>query len=229
MGVTGLHLMSSFARAFNIIKKYEGYSEAAYPDPSTGGAPYTFGYGSQYYPDGTAVKKGQRCSKQKALEYLQHDVKIISADLVRLNLGLDEAMLEALISFIHSVGWDSFLYSNLIDLIEGENWPGATVEISRWIFDDYDRTIGGLIDRRREESLLFLNGIKNTVLISSDILLKAFRHYTASSRQINAIRQLEQQLNPYVLAAFANDFILDEYHIDYLESDRLPMTVDNWT
>jgi len=138
-----------------------------------------------------------------------------------LNLGIDGSMREALISFIHSVGWDSFLYSNLIDLIEGENWPGATAEISRWIFDDYDRTIGGLIDRRREESLLFLSEIKNTVLVSSDILLKAFRNYTASPRQLNAIRQLEEQLNPYVLAAFANKFILDEYHIDYLESDRL--------
>jgi hypothetical protein len=60
-------------------------------------------------------------------------------------------------------------------------------------------------------------------LVSGDLLLKAFRNYTASSRQINAIRQLEEQLNPYVLAAFANDFILDEYHIDYLESDKLLM------
>ena len=213
--------MSSFARAIDIIKKYEGYSEHAYPDSSTGGAPYTFGYGSQYYPDGTAVKKGQCCSRQKALEYLQHDIGIIEADIERLNLGIDASMQEALISFIHSVGWEPFLYSNLIDLIEGENWPGATAEISRWIFDDYDRTIGGLIDRRREESLLFLNEIKNTVLVSGDLLLKAFRNYTASPRQINAIRQLEEQLNPYVLAAFANDFILDEYHIDYLESDRL--------
>jgi hypothetical protein len=29
--------MSCFARAINIIKKYEGYSERAYPDPLTGG------------------------------------------------------------------------------------------------------------------------------------------------------------------------------------------------
>ena len=122
--------MSSFARAIDIIKKYEGYSECAYPDSSTGGAPYTFGYGSQYYPDGTAVKKGQCCSRQKALEYLQHDVGIIEEDVARLNLGIDVSMQEALISFIHSVGWDSFLYSNLIDLIEGENWPGATGNIS---------------------------------------------------------------------------------------------------
>jgi GH24 family phage-related lysozyme (muramidase) len=221
--------MSCFARALNIIKKYEGYSETAYPDSSTGGAPYTFGYGSQYYPDGSTVKKGQRCTKQKAIEYLVHDVEIIDADLKRLNLGIDGSMQEALISFIHSVGWDAFLYSNLIDQIECENWPGATTELSRWIFDDYDRAIGGLIDRRREESLLFLEEIKDATLISGDILLKAFRNYTASPRHINAIRLLEEQLNPYVLAGFANAFILDEYHVDYLEGDRLTAVIDNWT
>ena len=213
--------MTCFVRALNIIKKYEGYSERAYPDPSTGGAPYTFGYGSQYYPDGTAVKKGQCCSQQKALEYLEHDMEIIEGDIKRLNLGLDTSMQEALISFVHSVGWDSFLYSNLIDQIECENWSGATAEISRWIFDNYYRAVGGLIDRRREESLLFLEEIKDEALLSGDILLKAFRDYAASPRHIKAIRRLEEQLNPYVLASFANDFILDEYHIDYLESDKL--------
>ena len=221
--------MSCFARAFNIIKKYEGYSERAYPDPCTGGAPYTFGYGSQYYPDGTAVKKGQCCSKQKAVEYLQHDMEVIEGDIKRLNLGIDASMQEALISFVHSVGWDAFLYSNLIDLIECENWPGATTEISRWIFDDYYRAIGGLIDRRREESLLFLEEIKDAALISGDILLKAFRDYASSPRQIRAVRRLEEQLNPYVLAGFANDFILDEYHVDYLEGDKLTSVIDNWT
>jgi lysozyme len=221
--------MSCFARALNIVKKYEGFSERAYPDTSTGGAPYTFGYGSQYYPDGAAVKKGQCCSQQKALEYLFHDMEIIEGDIKRLNLGIDASMQEALISFVHSVGWDAFLYSNLIDQIECENWPGATAEISRWIFDDQHRAIGGLIDRRREECLLFLEEIKNFPPMSGDILLKAFRSYVASPRHINAIRRLEDQLNPYVLASFANDFILDEYHVDHLEDDRLIAVVDNWT
>ena len=89
--------MSCFARALNIVKKYEGFSERAYPDTSTGGAPYTFGYGSQYYPDGAAVKKGQCCSQQKALEYLFHDMEIIEGDIKRLNLGIDASMQEALI------------------------------------------------------------------------------------------------------------------------------------
>lgn len=221
--------MSCFVRAINIIKKYEGYSERAYPDPATGEAPYTFGYGSQYYPDGSAVKKGHCCTRQKAIEYLLHELEIIEEDLKRLNLGLDASMQESLISFIHSVGWDAFLYSHLIDHIECENWAGATAEISRWIFDDYHRVIGGLIDRRREETALFLEEITDVSHLSGNILLKAFRDYKASPRQINAIQQLEDQLNPYLLASFANAFILDQYHIDYMEDDMLSTVPDNWT
>lgn len=221
--------MSCYARALDIIKKYEGYSERAYVDPTTGSEPYTFGYGSQFYPDGTAVKKGQCCTKQKALEYLIHDVEIIEEDLKRLNLGLDSSMQEALISFIHSVGWDAFLYSHIIDYIEGENWPGVSAEISRWIFDQDHRVIGGLIDRRRDEALLFLEEIKNETWTAGDILLRAFRNYTASARQVNAIRSLEEQVNPYVLATFANGFIIDEYNLDYQSDDRLSSVFDNWT
>jgi len=213
--------MSCFARAINIIKKYEGYSERAYPDPTTGGAPYTFGYGSQYYPDGTAVKQGQCCTQQKALEYLLHDIEIIECDLKRLNLGLDRGMEEALISFIHSVGWESFLYSSLIDNIECENWPEVAALISTWIFDEYHNVIGGLIERRREETHLFLEELKTTFEVSNDILLRAFRNYTATRRQINAIRQLEKQINPYVLAVFANFFLVDEYDVEYQEEIEL--------
>ena len=113
--------MSDFSHAVNLIRKYEGFSEKAYPDPDSGGEPYTIGYGTQFYPDGTPVKQGQCCSKQKALEYLFHEVQIIDIQLSKLNLGLDDHMRQALISFIHSVGWESFLYSSIVDLIEIDN------------------------------------------------------------------------------------------------------------
>jgi hypothetical protein len=45
---------------------------------------------------------------------------------------------------------------------------------------------------------------------SSEVLLTAFRSYLASPRQIKAIQKLEENINPYVLAEFANDFDLSE-------------------
>lgn len=220
--------MSSSVRALDIIKKYEGYSERAYPDPATGEAPYTLGYGTQFYPDGSAVKRGQCCTKKKALEYLLHDIEIIEDDLKKLNLGLDSSMEEALGSFIHSVGWEAFLYSRIIDFIEDENWPGVVKEISNWIFDEHHQVIGGLIDRRREECNLFLEQIKEESYAKGDVLLEAFRSYVASPGQIKAIQTLEEQINPYVLANFANSFILDNYGLDN-EDERFATLLDNWT
>jgi hypothetical protein len=40
--------------------------------------------------------------------------------------------------------------------------------------------------------------------------MKAFRNYTAAPHQVRAIRQLEENVNPYVLAEFANAFKVDE-------------------
>lgn len=219
--------MVDLARAIAIIKKYEGYSEKAYPDPDTGAAPYTFGYGTQYYPDGIPVKQGHCCTERKAAEYLFHEVEIIQDELSKLNLGLDPSMENSLVSFVHSIGWESFLYSTIIDAIEAEDWGLAAEEITHWIFSSHHRVIGGLIDRRREESQLFLAEVRGIPTTAGDILMDAFRNYAATPQQINAIQMLEDNSNPYVLAEFTNLF--NSTHLDlelsYRENDS---TFTSW-
>jgi len=210
--------------ALHIIKKYEGYSEKAYPDPFTGGSPYTLGYGSQFYPDGSPVKQGQCCTKRKALEYLNHEVEVIDIQLLKLNLGLDYSMRNALISFVHSIGWEPFLYSPLIDLIEAENWGGAAEQMTRWIFDSNYKVIGGLVERRREESTLFLSEIEKKMVGKNSILLDAFRAYSGKPHEIQAICFLENNMNPYMLAEFANCFRFEgelDLNIEYPEEDSI--------
>ena len=202
--------MADFAHAINLIRKYEGFNEKAYADPATGAEPYTIGFGTQYYPDGSPVKKGQLCSKEKALEYLFHEVSIIDTELQKLNLGLDNSMRQALISFVHSIGWEPFLYSEIVDAIEREDFKTASDAMSRWIFDEYHHVVGGLIDRRREEVNLFLQEVDANPWSSTEILLTAFRNYTAAHHQVRAIRKLEESLNPYILSEFANNFCIDQ-------------------
>lgn len=194
--------MYLYQDALSIIKTFEGFNEKAYPDPSTGGSPYTLGYGTQFYPDGSQVKQGHCCTKEKALEYLLNEINIIANEIDKLNLGIDLHMKQGLISFIHSVGWDSFLYSSIIDHCEAENYVLAAQEFNKWIFNKDHEVIGGLLDRRKQEAALFLN----TENFSGNLLLKAFRNYTASAEQVAAIRQLETEINPYVLSEFANKF-----------------------
>jgi GH24 family phage-related lysozyme (muramidase) len=198
--------MFYFVNAIDIIRKYEGFNESAYPDQLTGGMPYTIGYGTQFYPDGSPVKFGQCCTREKALEYLQHEINCIEDDLNDLHIYIDNSMRQALISFIHSVGWKPFLYSSIIEQIEQENWVAVTEEIKCWIFDQDHVVIGNLLERRREESRLFLSHIDTGLGKAGEILLACFRNYSAAPHEIQAIKKLEEGINPYLLAEFANTF-----------------------
>ena len=219
--------MSDFSLAINLIRKYEGFSEKAYADLATGSKPYTIGYGTQYYPDGAPVKSGQRCTEEKALEYLFHEVQIINKELLKEDLHLDNYMKQALVSFIHSVGWDSFLYSQIMDCIENENFSGVCEEISRWIFDENYQIIGGLLDRRKEEVKLFLTEIHTNDWKTSEILLNSFRTFDSSPGQIRAIRKLEENINPYILSEFANNFKVDLSALEsYSENDYLSISLE---
>jgi GH24 family phage-related lysozyme (muramidase) len=202
--------MSDLSAALNLIRKYEGFNEQAFADPHTGKDPYTIGYGTQFYPDGSPVKRGQRCSPQKALELLFHETNIIDTQLLKQNLGLDDNMRQALISFIHSIGWEPFLYSAIIDCIEHEDYCGATREMGRWIFNADHQVVGNLLDRRREEINLFLQGVDANPWASTEVLLTAFRNYTAAPHQVKAVRRLEELMSPYILAEFGNNFRIDE-------------------
>ena len=210
--------MSDFSRAINLICRYEGFTESAYPDVTTGGEPYTIGYGTQFYPDGAPVKNGQYCTKQKAWEYLYHELQVIDEELTGLNLGLDDAMRQALISFIHSVGWESFLYSSVIDHIDNEDWDLATKEIMRWVFDQDKQLVGTLLDRRKEEIDLFISELEEPVDTTPGILLSAFCAYTGTPGQRRAIETLENNINPYELSEFVNNFKQDlekkEYYFE---------------
>lgn len=200
--------MSDLREAVALIRKYEGFSEKAFPSDEDG--TYTIGYGTQFYPDGSPVKKGQWCTKEKALEYLFCEAKAIRGLLSDLDIQLTGCTEQALISFIHSIGWKPFLYSTVVDCINHDDWAGVAEEITHWIFDENHRVIGGLIDRRREEVELLLREVEDTPWCSTEVLMKAFRNYTAAPHQVRAIRQLEDNINPYVLAEFANAFAINE-------------------
>ena len=130
-------------------------------------------------------------------------------------------MEQALISFTHSGGWTAFLYSNIIDAIERDELGEAAEEIKSWIFDENHEVIGGLLDRRREEVALFLREVDGNPWVSTEVLMTAFRNYSAAPHQVRAIRNLEENINPYVLAEFANEFRIADSPWIELSSEEL--------
>ena len=202
--------MDNYKQAIELICRHEGFNELAYADPQTGAEPYTIGFGTQFYPDGSAVKQNQCCTRHKALEYLVDELNVLNTELQKLNLGLDDCMHQALLSFCHSVGWESFLYSAIIDCLEVDDYAGVTEEIARWVFDAEHHVIGGLLERRREEINLFLANVEASPWVATEVLLRAFNSYGAQPHETQAIQALEATINPYALAEFANAFKLAE-------------------
>lgn len=93
--------------ALLLIKEFEGCKLDAYPDPGTGGEPWTIGWGSTAYYDGSAIKKGDRIEQNLADAMLSGQVQ---ADWSRLNATipswpkLAEQQQAALLSFAYNVG-----------------------------------------------------------------------------------------------------------------------------
>ena len=69
--------------ALQIIKKFEGVRLSAYPDPGTGGDPWTIGYGNTRYTDGRPVRQGDKINMIEADMMLRHEVDRIAAVLAR--------------------------------------------------------------------------------------------------------------------------------------------------
>ena len=63
--------MSALAHAVALIKRWEGCRLEAYPDPASGGEPWTIGWGAT----GPGIKKGVRWTQAQADDRLALDVE----------------------------------------------------------------------------------------------------------------------------------------------------------
>lgn len=58
-------VQTDLADALQLIKEFEGCHLSAYPDPLSGGEPWTIGYGTTRFPDGSAVSAATRSTSSK--------------------------------------------------------------------------------------------------------------------------------------------------------------------
>ena len=67
--------------ALKLIQQFEGCHLNAYPDPLSGGEPWTIGWGTTRYSDGRKVKKGDKLNRVEADMLLRQEVDRIAAKL----------------------------------------------------------------------------------------------------------------------------------------------------
>jgi GH24 family phage-related lysozyme (muramidase) len=93
--------------ALPLVKEFEGCRLEAYPDPETGGEPWTIGWGSTTYGDGSPVKQGDRISQELAdallAGRLERDWRSLR-DCIPVYKALTTNQQAALLSFTYNCG-----------------------------------------------------------------------------------------------------------------------------
>lgn len=140
-----------------LIKEFEGFSAKAYPDPKTGGRPYTIGYGTTTYPSGKPVSPGESCTREQAEQYLRNDLKKFeSAVSDTVHAPLTQGQFDALVSFVYNLGPSRLGSSTLLKKLEALDYAGAANEFLKWVSPG-SNVEAGLRRRRTAERQLFLS------------------------------------------------------------------------
>lgn len=149
--------MQTSDNGLNLIKKSEGFRGNAYPDPATGGKPYTVGHGTTVYPSGMPVKLGDKVTQEQADAYLRNDVKKFEAAVSNaVKVKLTQGQFDALVSFTYNVGPANMASSTLIKKLNAGDVNGAADEFPRWN-KAAGKVMAGLTARRAAERALFLS------------------------------------------------------------------------
>ena len=141
----GLHLTESF----------EGLSLVSYPDPATGGEPWTIAYGHT----GPDVHLGMTITQEQAEDLLMQDVQKATADVnAKVTTDLTQEEFDALVDFVFNVGAGNFNASTLLKKVNAGDIHGAAAEFERWDMAA-GKHMAGLLRRRHAEAEEFLSGM----------------------------------------------------------------------
>ena len=138
-----------------LIMQAEGFRENAYPDPGTGGEPWTIGYGHTL-----GVRPGDSCTQAEAAQWLREDVvKAENAVMSNVDVALQQCQFDALVSFVFNVGPKAFMDSTLLRKLNAGDLDGAAAEFPKWCHAG-TRILPGLVKRRAAEQAMFMEGVQ---------------------------------------------------------------------
>ena len=135
-----------------LVKASEGCRLVSYPDPGSGGKPWTIGWGST----GPDIIKGLKWTQAQADDRLRKDLeKAIANTLYYSPSLLDESPNKqaAIADFVYNCGIGNYRISTLKKEVDKDNYKGARVQIVKWIRAS-GKIMKGLIIRRNKESEL---------------------------------------------------------------------------
>lgn len=144
--------MTPSKTAVDSIKRFEGCRLAAYPDPGSGGDPWTIGYGAT----GAGIKRGVVWSQQQANERLAADVARFGEQVAALLDGAQtsQCQFDAMTSLSYNVGIRNLGSSTLLRMHRSRDFEGAAGQFARWN-KAAGKPMAGLTTRRAAEAAIY--------------------------------------------------------------------------
>lgn len=146
----------------SLIREFEGFAEKlpdgrvqAYPDPGTGGAPWTIGWGSTTDEQGKAITPGTVWTQERADKRFAAHVAEFAEEVAKLvDAKTMQNQFDAITSLAYNIGTRALRTSTLLKLHNAGNHAGAAAEFGKWVKAG-GRTLPGLVRRRAAEAALY--------------------------------------------------------------------------
>ncbi|EOJ6089126.1 lysozyme [Klebsiella michiganensis] len=140
-----------------LIKRFEGCRLTAYPDPGTGGAPWTIGYGWTGKVDGKTIRPGMKIDDAIAERLLRTGVVSFDQAVSKmLKVSVTQNQYDALVSLAYNIGTRALSSSTLMKKLNAGDVKGAADEFLRWNKSG-GKAMSGLTNRRKAEREVFLS------------------------------------------------------------------------
>jgi len=146
--------MNLSEKGVELIKGFEGFVAKPYLCPAK---VWTIGYGTTRYPNGEKVKPTDiSIDKEKATEYLKHDVKTFENGVDSyLRDDITQNQFDSVVSFAYNLGLNALKNSTLLKVINhNPNDLRIKKEFLKWV-NAGGKVSGGLITRRQKEVNLY--------------------------------------------------------------------------
>jgi GH24 family phage-related lysozyme (muramidase) len=140
-----------------LIKRFEGCARLrsdgrfeAYPDPGTGGDPWTIGWGAT----GRGIVPGTIWTQAECDARLERDLVRFARDVTRAlgDAPTSQAQFDALVSFHYNTG--AIAKATLTKLHKGGEFGAAAAEFGKWV-NAGGKRLKGLVRRREAEAALY--------------------------------------------------------------------------
>ena len=143
----------------SLIQQFEGCAKKqsdgsfiAYPDPGTGGDPWTIGWGST----GADIRKGVVWTQQQCDDRFSEHLASFAAGVSNAigSAATTQNQFDAMTSFAYNVGVANLQSSTLLRKHKAGDYKGAAAEFSRWN-KAAGTVLPGLTRRRAAEAALY--------------------------------------------------------------------------